>query len=73
MDVESEVIWLRFLVQVHREQELLQDQHPHFDRWYRARINVAHARYMERTSYHLRCDWRVFTPQTIAGFVDRYR
>lgn len=40
----------------------------HFDTWYRHRINVAHARYMERTSYSLSCDWPRFSPEAIAAF-----
>ena len=45
-------------------------EHPHFDTWYRHRINVAHAKYMERTSYHLRCDWRVFPPDAIEKYLN---
>ena len=41
-----------------------------FDTWYRHRINVAHARYMERTSYHLSCDWRVFPPDAIERYIN---
>lgn len=42
-----------------------------FDTWYRHRIRVAHAKFMERTSYSLRCDWPVFSPEGIAGFCSR--
>jgi hypothetical protein len=42
----------------------------HFDTWYRHRINVAHAKYMERTSYSLRCDWSTFPPEAIKRYLD---
>lgn len=45
-------------------------EHPHFDDWYRHRINVAHAKFMERTSYSLRRDWRTFTPEEIEAFLN---
>lgn len=35
------------------------DEPLNFDTWMRHRVNVAHAKYMERTSYHLRCDWNM--------------
>lgn len=44
--------------------------HPDFDTWMRHRVNVAHAKYMERTSYHLRSDWRVFSPEAIEKFIN---
>ena len=72
MGVGSEVIWLRVLAQIDREQEALQAQHPDFDTWMRHRINVAHVRYMERTSYRLSCDWHVVPPQAIADFITKY-
>lgn len=45
-------------------------EHVHFDTWYRHRVNVAHAKYMERTSYHLRSDWRVFPPDAIERYIN---
>jgi len=59
MTVESEIVWLRFLLQVHREQEVLQSRPADFDVWYRERMDRAHAVYMQRTSKHLVCDWRL--------------
>ena len=45
-------------------------EQPHFDTWYRHRINVAHARYMERTSYRLPCDWPTFPPEAIERYLN---
>ena len=45
-------------------------EHPHFDDWYSNRIKVAHAMFMERTSYHPRCDWRVFSPADIERYIN---
>jgi len=59
MTIESEIVWLRFLLQVHREQEALQARPVDFDAWYSARTQQAHAAYMQRTSNHLVCDWRL--------------
>jgi len=42
----------------------------HFDDWYRQRINVAHAKYMERTSYSVRSDWPTFPPDAIERFIN---
>lgn len=42
----------------------------HFDTWYRHRINVAHAKFMERTSYHYPCDWRTFPPDAIEKYIN---
>jgi hypothetical protein len=42
----------------------------HFDDWYRHRINVAHAKYMERTSYRLPCDWATFPPEAIEAYLN---
>jgi len=42
----------------------------HFDTWYRHRINVAHAKYMERTSYHCPSDWRTFPPEAIEKYIN---
>jgi len=41
-----------------------------FDTWYRHRINVAHAKYMERTSYHPSCDWLTFPPEAIERYIN---
>jgi len=41
-----------------------------FDTWYRHRINVAHAKFMESTSYHCPCDWRVFPPDAIERYIN---
>lgn len=46
------------------------DEPVDFDAWYRHRINVAHAKYMERTSYHLPCDWRTFPPDAIERYLN---
>ena len=43
-------------------------EHPDFDTWYRHRINVAHAKFMECTSYSLRRDWPTFPPEAIERF-----
>jgi len=59
MSVESEVTWLRVLLQIRREQEALQARPVDFDAWYRALTDRAHAAYMQRTSKHLVCDWRL--------------
>jgi hypothetical protein len=42
----------------------------HFDTWYRHRINVAHAKFMERTSYHPSCDWLTFPPDAIERYIN---
>ena len=72
MGAESDGTWYRILMQINREQAALEGEHPDFDTWMRHRTNVAHAKYMERTSYHLRCDWPAFSPKGIASFVHRY-
>lgn len=59
MTIESEIVWLRILLQVHREQEVLQARPVDFDAWYCARTEQAHAAYMQRTLKHLVCDWRL--------------
>jgi hypothetical protein len=51
------------------EREPAAPEHPHFDTWYRHRINVAHAKFMERTSYSVPSDWRTFSPEAIAAFL----
>jgi hypothetical protein len=65
--------WQRFIVQVDRERAAPQAEESEFDRWMRHRVNVAHTRYMERTSYHLSCDWPPFSPEAIADFIERCR
>lgn len=64
MSVESEIIWLRMLVQICREQEALQAAQMDFDAWYQRRQNDAHAAYMKRTDQHLACDWRITRPSS---------
>lgn len=39
-----------------------------FDTWYRHRINVTHARCIERTSYRPRCNRRAFPPDAIERY-----
>jgi len=71
VSVESEIIWLRILLQVHREQDAAEATQLDFDAWYRARTERAHAAYMKRTSQHLVCDWRItrsFSPEEISRF-----
>jgi hypothetical protein len=41
-----------------------------FDTWYGHRINVAHAKFMERTSYHPSCDWRLISPDAIERYIN---
>jgi hypothetical protein len=45
-------------------------EHPHFDTWMRHRVKVAHAKFMERTSYHPACDWRTFSPEAIERYIN---
>lgn len=44
--------------------------HPDFDTWMRDRVRVAHAKFMEQTSYHCPCDWRVFSPEAIEKYIN---
>ena len=45
-------------------------EHPHFDAWYGNRISTAHAMFMERTSRHPACDWRMIGTGTIARYLN---
>jgi len=62
-----------FVMQASHARAMQEAEETEFDRWMRHRINVAHARYMERTSYSLSCDWPRFSPGAIADFVERCR
>jgi len=71
MSIESEIIWLRVLVQLWREQEVLQAELLDFDTWYQRRQHQAHVEYMKRTSKHLVCDWRITgasSPEEVSRF-----
>jgi hypothetical protein len=45
-------------------------EHPHFDTWYRHRIDVAHAKYMEQISYSVPSDWKTFSPEAIEAYIN---
>jgi len=59
-----------FVMRSSCEQAALQAEESEFDRWMRHRVNVAHAKFMERTAYHLSCDWPPFSPEAIAAFAN---
>lgn len=57
-------ISLAHMIAPHPDPELAEAEALGFDAWMRKRTNDAHVAYMERTSKHLACDWRITRPSS---------